>query len=79
MEKKNAIERLINTAERKLGIWKRLRRKTWILLRQIQRERNYTKYWRDVKPEYQGQPWCAALSWLRYLIGRLEGKTPRSS
>lgn len=21
---------------------------------------NYTKYWRDVKPDYQGQPWCAA-------------------
>ena len=20
---------------------------------------NYTKYWRDIKPEYQGQPWCA--------------------
>ncbi len=25
---------------------------------------NYTKYWRDIKPEYQGQPWCAAfISW----------------
>jgi hypothetical protein len=21
---------------------------------------NYTKYWRDIKPSYQGQPWCAA-------------------
>lgn len=20
---------------------------------------NYTKYWRDIKPDYQGQPWCA--------------------
>lgn len=20
---------------------------------------NYTKYWRDIKPSYQGQPWCA--------------------
>ena len=20
---------------------------------------NYTKYWRNIKPEYQGQPWCA--------------------
>lgn len=20
---------------------------------------NYTKYWRDIKPEYQGEPWCA--------------------
>lgn len=25
---------------------------------------NYTKYWRDVKSSYQGQPWCAAfVSW----------------
>lgn len=22
-------------------------------------EGNYTKYWRDIKPEWQGQPWCA--------------------
>ena len=22
---------------------------------------NYTKYWRDVKPEFQGQAWCAAV------------------
>lgn len=21
---------------------------------------NYTKYWRDIKPAFQGQPWCAA-------------------
>ena len=20
---------------------------------------NYTKYWRDIMPSYQGQPWCA--------------------
>ena len=20
---------------------------------------NYTKYWRDIKPEFQGEPWCA--------------------
>ena len=27
-------------------------------------ENNYTKYWRDIKPDYQGQPWCAAfVSW----------------
>ena len=25
---------------------------------------NYTKYWRDIKPDYQGQPWCAVfISW----------------
>lgn len=27
-------------------------------------ENNYTKYWRDIKADYQGQPWCAAfVSW----------------
>ncbi len=26
---------------------------------------NYTKYWRDIKPDYQGQPWCACfISWI---------------
>lgn len=25
---------------------------------------NFTKYWRDIEPSYQGQPWCAAfVSW----------------
>ena len=27
-------------------------------------ENNYTKYWRDLKPEWQGEPWCDAfVSW----------------
>ena len=26
---------------------------------------NYTKYWRDIFPQYQGQPWCACfITWL---------------
>lgn len=26
---------------------------------------NYTKYWREIKPEYQGQPWCACfVTWV---------------
>ena len=26
---------------------------------------NYTKYWRDVYPQYQGQPWCDCfVSWI---------------
>ena len=28
-------------------------------------QNNYTKYWRDVYPSYQGQPWCACfVSWI---------------
>ncbi|MCH5210696.1 MAG: CHAP domain-containing protein [Oscillospiraceae bacterium] len=26
---------------------------------------NYTKYWRDIAPEYQGEPWCAGfITWV---------------
>ena len=26
---------------------------------------NYTKYWADIKPDYQGQPWCACfVAWV---------------
>lgn len=28
-------------------------------------QNNYTKYWRDIKPSYQGQPWCACfVTWV---------------
>lgn len=32
---------------------------------------NYTKYWRDVYPQYQGQPWCACL--VSYLMMKTFG------
>lgn len=34
---------------------------------------NYTKYWRDLYPSYQGQPWCAIfISWIFYIAFGLE-------
>ena len=34
---------------------------------------NYTKYWRDLKVSYQGQPWCAVfVSWIMYKTFGLE-------
>ena len=31
---------------------------------------NYTKYWAKLKPEYQGQPWCAAyVNWVLNELG----------
>lgn len=34
---------------------------------------NYTKYWRDIKPDYQGQPWCACfVSWVFKKVFGLE-------
>lgn len=30
---------------------------------------NYTKYWRDLKPSYQGEPWCNAfVNWVFYKV-----------
>lgn len=33
---------------------------------------NYTKYWRDIKPSYQGEPWCACfVTWtLQQVVGK---------
>lgn len=37
---------------------------------------NYTKYWRDLKPSYQGQPWCQAfIDWIfKKAFGTEKGK-----
>ena len=54
-----AIDKLIQTADNEVGYLEKssnsqLDRKT-----ANAGTANYTKYWRDIKPEYQGQPWCA--------------------
>lgn len=40
-------------------------------------QNNYTKYWRDIKPDYQGQPWCACfVTWcFEKAFGRDNAKT----
>ena len=55
-----AIEKLISIADSEVGY---LEKKTNAQLDDKTANAgtaNYTKYWRDIKPEYQGQPWCAA-------------------
>lgn len=55
-----AIEKLISIADNEVGY---LEKKTNANLNDKTANAgtaNYTKYWRDIKPEYQGQPWCAA-------------------
>lgn len=55
-----AIEKLISIADSEVGY---LEKKTNANLNDKTANAgtaNYTKYWRDIKPEYQGQPWCAA-------------------
>lgn len=56
----NAIEKLISIATAEVGY---LEKKTNAYLDDKTANAgtaNYTKYWRDIKPSYQGQPWCAA-------------------
>lgn len=53
-----AIEKLISIADSEVGY---LEKKTNANLNDKTANAgtaNYTKYWRDIKPEYQGQPWC---------------------
>lgn len=55
----SAAEKLISIAEAEVGY---LEKKTNGQLDSKTANagaNNYTKYWRDIKPDYQGQPWCA--------------------
>lgn len=38
---------------------------------------NYTKYWRDVKPEFQGEPWCACFVTWCFLMAFGKADTTR--
>ena len=72
MEKKNVIERLINIAEKEIGYLEKASEKDLDSFTANAGSGNYTKYWRDVKPEYQGQPWCAAF--VTWVFDRTFGK-----
>jgi hypothetical protein len=40
-------------------------------------DKNYTRYWRDIKPAWQGQPWCACfVSWCARQAGIGEDVLP---
>lgn len=60
-----AIDRVLKVAEAEIGY---LEKKSDYYLNDKTENagsNNYTKYWRDVKVAYQGQPWCAAfVSWV---------------
>lgn len=64
MTKEKAINALIATAEKEVGY---LEKKSNSQLDDKTANvgyNNYTKYWRDVYPQYQAEPWCAAfVSW----------------
>lgn len=59
-----AIDKLIQIAKNEVGYLEKASNSQLDSKTANAGSNNYTKYWRDVKPSYQGQPWCAGfVSW----------------
>ena len=54
-----AIDKLIQTADNEVGYLEKSSDSQLDDKTANAGMNNYTKYWRDIKNEYQGQPWCA--------------------
>ena len=60
----NAIDKLIQIAKNEVGYLEKASNSQLDSKTANAGENNYTKYWRDINPSYQGQPWCAGfVSW----------------
>lgn len=59
-----AVDRLIQTASNEVGYLEKRSNSSLDNKTGNAGSNNYTKYWRDMKPEWQGEPWCDAfVSW----------------
>lgn len=64
MTKTEAINMVIGIAEEEIGYLEKKSNSQLDDKTANAGSANYTKYWRDIKPSYQAQPWCAAfISW----------------
>lgn len=64
MTKTEAVEKVIKIAKNEIGYLEKKSNSQLDSKTANAGSNNYTKYWRDVKSSYQGQPWCAAfVSW----------------
>lgn len=64
MTKSEVISSVIGIAEEEIGYLEKRSNANLDSKTANAGSNNYTKYWRDIKPSYQGQPWCAAfVSW----------------
>ena len=64
MNKDKAIDALIATARAEVGYLEKKSNSQLDDKTANAGDNNYTKYWRDVYPQYQAEPWCAAfVSW----------------
>ena len=60
MNKMYAVDKLIQVAQGELGYLEKRSLESLDDKTANAGNSNYTKYWRDIYPEFQGQPWCAA-------------------
>ena len=64
MTKDEAIQAVIGIAEEEIGYLEKRSNSQLDSKTANAGSNNYTKYWRDTYPQYQGQPWCADfVSW----------------
>ena len=64
MTKDEAIQAVISIAEEEIGYLEKRSNSQLDSKTANAGSNNYTKYWRDTYPQYQGQPWCADfVSW----------------
>lgn len=59
MTKQKAIQKMISTASAEVGYLEKASNSNLDSKTGNAGYGNYTKYWRDTAPQYQGQPWCA--------------------
>ena len=55
----NVIEKLISVAREELGYLEKASNSNLYDKIANAGYKNFTKYWQDIKPSWQGQPWCA--------------------
>lgn len=55
----NAIDRIIDIAKNEIGYLEKRSNSSLYDKTANAGSNNYTKYWAEIMPEYQGQPWCA--------------------
>lgn len=59
MTKNEAVNKLISVAEKEVGYLEKKSNSNLYDTTANAGTANYTKYWAEIKPAYQGQPWCA--------------------
>lgn len=65
MNKTEAINKVLSLAKAEVGYLEKASNSSLDSKTANAGSNNYTKYWRDIYPSYQGQPWCAVfVTWV---------------